>query len=45
MGSGPTDLAQSPSPEGEGLGVGQCLAEELVLLNFPTPTPPLKGRG
>ena len=25
--------------------MGQCLAESKVLLDFPTPTPPLKGRG
>jgi hypothetical protein len=36
---------QSPSPSGEGLGVGRCLAEKWVLLDFPTPTPSLKGRG
>ncbi len=27
------------------VGVGQCLVESKVLLYFPTPTPPLKGRG
>ncbi len=35
----------SPSPSGEGLGVGLCLAERFTLLDCPTPTPPLKGRG
>jgi len=27
------------------MGVGLCLAESWVLLDCPTPTPPLKGRG
>ncbi|MET4667136.1 hypothetical protein ABIC17_004075 [Sphingomonas sp. PvP056] len=36
---------ERPSPSGEGMGGGACLAERFVLLDFPTPTPPLKGRG
>jgi hypothetical protein len=27
------------------LGVGKCLAESKALLDSPTPTSPLKGRG
>src|SRR3546814_11111241 len=34
----------SPSPSGEGLGVGACL-KRCALYRSPTPTPPLKGRG
>jgi hypothetical protein len=34
------------SPSGEGLGVGLVALEPPVIaLTYPTPTPPLKGRG
>jgi iron complex transport system substrate-binding protein len=37
---------KSPSPSGEGLGVGTVSSGEFLgSQTFPTPTPPLKGRG
>jgi hypothetical protein len=38
-------LDLKPLPFRGGVGVGPCPTESNVLLYFPTPTPPLKGRG